>query len=90
LGHSVFATPDLENSVLQGRTRQTRFLLSQISQAELGKLNFRQGGFNKPGFCKAGFRKPGFKKPDLANPIFATPDLEYAVSQGRIWQTQFL
>jgi hypothetical protein len=82
LGLPVFATPNVENSVLQGRSRQTRFLLGRISQAGLGKLDFREGGFNKPRFRTARFGKAGFKKPDLANPIFATPDLEYAVSQG--------
>jgi hypothetical protein len=90
VGQAIFATRDVENSVLGGRSGQTRFLLSRISQAGWGKLDFREGGFNKPGFRKAGFGKLGLKKPDLANPILATGDLEYAVSQGRIWQTQVL
>jgi len=89
-GHPVFATWDLEKSVLQGRIWQTRFLLSQISQTGLGKPDFDEGGFIKPGFHKAEFHKPGFNKPDLANPIIATANLEYAVSQGWIWQTRFL
>jgi hypothetical protein len=90
VGQPIFAMRDVENSVLGGQIGQTWFLLSQISQAGWGKLDFREGGFNKPGFRKGGFGKLGLKKPDLANPILATGDLEYVVSQGRIWQTRVL